>query len=201
MDGILAVQIEARYEYPLVSLNKALVNLYFWGGGIRLGGGRLISHDICISEWWYESHVCVFVSPKWLALGTNISPPSRYFWRWWFFWLSRLVGYVGYVSSMEGIHHPCPKLMKLQIPTQVHREIFEFWWLLDYGRKYVEVQHVHNLYFHSSPWISWSRPPTYPSHSSDKEQPKILDKSYSFTHLNQDHHNQGPKGILPYKSP
>ena len=30
----------------MVSLNKALLNPYFWGGGGTLGGGRLTSHEV-----------------------------------------------------------------------------------------------------------------------------------------------------------
>ena len=37
---------------PMVSLNKALLNPYFWGG--TLGGGRLTSHELLGGFLWVE---------------------------------------------------------------------------------------------------------------------------------------------------
>ena len=42
------------YE-PLVSLNKALLNPYFWGGYVK-GGGRLTGHDVVPSFSFQGSH-------------------------------------------------------------------------------------------------------------------------------------------------
>ena len=66
----------------MVSLNKALLNPYFWGG--TLGGGRLTGHDLkIVSGWsfpgflWYGHYWCPIVA-WWLLphLGKFICVPG-----------------------------------------------------------------------------------------------------------------------------
>jgi len=46
-----------RSYWPLVSLNKVLLNLYFWQE-VMSGGGRLTSHDWGMIPVFYKDDIC-----------------------------------------------------------------------------------------------------------------------------------------------